>query len=112
MRVWRFFFALIYLFLVGCNSPTITPDRQTPVFATANYENLDCYQLKDELQKLEVIIRQLSGVTNEPRYILHTEIPFIGTGDSMGAVQLLKARAEKNAVQMAFENKNCRSSAN
>ena len=106
--VTRSLLAIISVCLMGCNGPRLSPERQPPVFSSANYEHMDCHQLKNEIDKLDNVIEQLSGVKNEPRYVMHTDMPFIGTGDSMGAVELIKSKAERNAIQKAYVQKNCR----
>lgn len=108
----RPFLGLIIFSLAACNGPTLSPERQIPVFPSANYDHLDCHQLRIEVKKINAVIEQLSGAKNEPRYVIHTEMPFIGTGDNMGAIELFKSKAELNALKLKYENKNCANSAN
>lgn len=107
MNIIRLFFPIMSFFLIGCNGATLSPDRQAPIFSSGDYEHLDCYQLKKEVEKLDVVIKKLSDVKNESKYVLHTEMPFVGTGDSMGAVELIKSRAERNAIRLTYEHKEC-----
>jgi hypothetical protein len=97
----------VVLCLIGCNSPTPLSELRVPHFSSEHYEHLDCHKLKEESDKIDVVIQKLSGVKNEPRYIMHSEMPFVGTGDNMGAVELVKYRAERNAIQRAYDLKKC-----
>lgn len=107
MLVFRWIFLLAALCSMGCNSPTISPVDSLPRFSSENYEHLDCLQLKKEVDRLDFVIKQLSAVKNEPHYVMHKDMPFVGTGDSMGAVELIRSKAERTAVQRVFDEKDC-----
>jgi hypothetical protein len=99
------------LFLCGCNSPTLSSINSVPNFSGERYQQLDCAQLKKEINRLNSVIEQLSEVKNESHYVMHTDMPFVGTGDNMGAVQLIRSKAEINAIQITYDNKGCRQAA-
>ena len=98
---------IFFLCLIGCNTPSLSSERDVPLFSSKNYEYFDCHQLKNEAEKLDIVIEQLSGVKNEPHYVMHTDMPFVGTGDNMGAVELIRSRAERNAIQRMYDQKGC-----
>lgn len=99
----------IILGLVGCNSPKLSNQNEVPSFSSKEYERLDCRQLADKLAKLQPIVDSLSGVDNEHHYVMHADMPLVGTGDSMGAVELLKVKAEIKAVKKVYSQKECQS---
>ncbi len=98
---------LFSVFLSACNGPTVTSTSKVANVATKNYDKLGCDQLNDEIKRLNLVIQELSPAINEPRYVLHTETLFVGTGDNMGTVALIRSKAEKDAVQKAYISKAC-----
>lgn len=97
------------LCLTGCNSPKLSHQNEVPRFSSEEYQHLDCQQLKNKIDKLQLTAEKLSGVDNESRYVLHTDMPLVGTGDSMGAVELLRVKAERNSIQTVYGQKDCQS---
>jgi hypothetical protein len=95
------------LCLAGCNSPKLVNQDEVPNFSSEEYEHLDCRQLDDKIAKLKPIVDTLSGVDNEHHYVMHRDMPFVGTGDSMGAVELLKVKAEIKSVKRIYNQKDC-----
>lgn len=111
MLIVHWLLLLSIIFLTGCNSPKLTHEHELPRFSSESYRHLDCQALKSKVDRLIAVIEQLSGVKNEPHYVMHTDMPFVGTGDNMGAVQLIRAKAERNAVQTVYGQKGCSQSA-
>lgn len=100
---------LIFLFLAGCNSPKLVNQNEVPNFSSEEYEHLDCQQLENKIAKLKPIVDRLSGVDNEHHYVMHADMPLVGTGDNMGAVELLKVKAEIKSVKRIYNQKDCQS---
>jgi len=101
------FMILGFLALVGCNTPTPSSKLKVPHFSSAPYESLSCSELALKREEMRSSIQELSAAQDNGSYVMHTDIPFMGTGDTMGIIELVKLKGRVDAVTRVFNNKKC-----
>lgn len=107
MKNYKPFMLLSFLALVGCNTPTPSSNLKVPHFSSAPYESLSCSELTIKREEMRASIKELSAAQDSGSYVMHTDIPFMGTGDTMGTIELVKLKARMEAVTRVFESKDC-----
>lgn len=109
MKSYNKFMVLGCLLLVGCNTPTPSSELVVPRVSSAPYENLSCAQLAIRLEKMNNSAQELAATQDGGSYMMHADIPFMGTGDTMGTIELVKLKAKINAIHRVYERKECSS---
>jgi hypothetical protein len=107
MKSYHIFVIFSFSLLVGCNTPTPSSELIVPHFSSAPYENLSCSELAVKREKMEKSVQELSAMQDNGNYMMHADIPFMGTGDTMGTIELVKLRARVDAIERAYKSKKC-----
>lgn len=102
----------ITLVLAGCgNMPTPSSKVVVPNYSTAQYEHLDCMQLKKKIGELNILDQEFT-MAQEKRISDsqgHAAYYGWGSGDGMDTIELSKIRGKKKAIKSVYTKKNCNS---
>ena len=107
MKSYHIFVIFSFSLLVGCNTPTPSSELIVPHFSSAPYENLSCSELAVKREKMEKSVQELSAMQDNGNYMMHADIPFMGTGNTMGTIELVKLKARVGAIERAYNSKKC-----
>ena len=107
MRKRQTFMIVSLSVLAGCNTPTPSSQLKVPHFSSAPYESLSCSELAIKREEMNKSIEKLSAMQDDARYVMHADIPFMGTGDTMGSIELIKLKARMDALTRVYQSKEC-----
>jgi hypothetical protein len=107
MKSYLTFVSLCLALLAGCNTPTPSSELIVPRFSSAPYKDLSCSELAIERKKMDKSVQELSVMQDNGKMVMHADIPFIGTGDTMATIELVKLKARLDAIKRVYDSKEC-----